>query len=206
MGEASGLLDALRQLGLRGVSTLQLTGNRTVMVSFRDGVLRLHRGYIGAPSDVLHAIVLFVNGPAAARRTARARLLSHPVTTSPCEPRPVRPHPDDQALADRLREAHARLNAERFGGELNAVMVGVSRRMRSRLGHFRPPPVDGAPAEIVISRRHLRRHGWREALETLLHEMVHQWQHEQAMPVDHGPAFRAKARTVGIAPRARRTA
>jgi hypothetical protein len=35
--------------------------------------------------------------------------------------------------------------------------------------------------------------------------MVHQWQDEQCMPIDHGAAFRRKAREVGISPRARRT-
>jgi hypothetical protein len=56
----------------------------------------------------------------------------------------------------------------------------------------------------VISRRHLRRHGWTEALATLVHEMVHQWQDERGGPVDHGRAFRAKAREVGVPAAARR--
>jgi hypothetical protein len=56
----------------------------------------------------------------------------------------------------------------------------------------------------VLSRRHVQKHGWREALHTLLHEMVHQWQHEAGHPVDHGAAFRRKAREVGITPAARR--
>jgi hypothetical protein len=55
-----------------------------------------------------------------------------------------------------------------------------------------------------MSRTHISRHGWREAMHTLLHEMVHQWQHETGQPVDHGTAFRQKARDVGIAPAARR--
>jgi hypothetical protein len=33
---------------------------------------------------------------------------------------------------------------------------------------------------------------------------VHQWQAETGLPIDHGPAFRAKAAAVGIAPQARR--
>jgi hypothetical protein len=56
----------------------------------------------------------------------------------------------------------------------------------------------------VLSRGHVTRHGWRETMHTLLHEMVHQWQHETGRPVDHGPEFRAKAREVGITPAARR--
>jgi len=38
----------------------------------------------------------------------------------------------------------------------------------------------------------------------MLHEMVHQWQAETGLPVDHGPLFRAKAREVGVLPAARR--
>ena len=59
-------------------------------------------------------------------------------------------------------------------------------------------------ARIVISRRLLKQHPWRDVEETLLHEMVHQWQAESALPVDHGTGFRRKARAVGIEPSARR--
>jgi hypothetical protein len=41
-----------------------------------------------------------------------------------------------------------------------------------------------------------------EVLDTLLHEMVHQWQDETGRPVDHGREFRRKAREVGIEPTA----
>ena len=77
--------------------------------------------------------------------------------------------------------------------------------MRARLGHYMSAAPSGEPAEIVVSRRHIRRHGWEEALHTLLHEMVHQWQDETGHPIDHGRVFRAKARDVGVAPSARRT-
>ena len=50
----------------------------------------------------------------------------------------------------------------------------------------------------------MKRHGWDEALHTLLHEMVHQWQDETGRPLDHGAGFRRKAREVGIIPAARR--
>ena len=76
--------------------------------------------------------------------------------------------------------------------------------MRSRLGHYTAATALGDAAEIAISWSHLRRHGWEEALHTLLHEMVHQWQDETGRPIDHGAAFRAKARDVGIEAAARR--
>jgi hypothetical protein len=98
---------------------------------------------------------------------------------------------------------HRRLNAERFAGALRPITVRVSRRMKSRLGHY-SPAVGAMPAEIAISRRHIRRHGWDDAIETLVHEMVHQWQAETGAPLDHGPGFRRKAVEVGIRPRAKR--
>ena len=77
--------------------------------------------------------------------------------------------------------------------------------MKSRLGHYTAGTAAGEPAEIAISRAHLRKHGWEEVLHTLLHEMVHQWQDETGHPIDHGRVFRAKAREVGVVPSARRT-
>ena len=77
--------------------------------------------------------------------------------------------------------------------------------MRRRLGHYVAPTRAGDPAEIAISRRHLRRDGWAQAVETLLHEMVHQWQDERGLPIDHGRTFRKKAREVGIPASASRT-
>jgi hypothetical protein len=109
----------------------------------------------------------------------------------------------DAAAAVKFTARHAELNAERFGGELQPITIEVSPRLRSRLGYYRVATVQH-PGLIVISRRHLRRHGWDEACDTLLHEMVHQWQDETGKPVDHGRHFRAKARAVGALPRARR--
>jgi hypothetical protein len=109
----------------------------------------------------------------------------------------------DRAAAARFAARHAELNSEQFGGTLRPIQVEVSRRLRSRLGYYRVASPRHAGL-IVISRRHLRRHGWTEAFETLLHEMVHQWQDENGLPVDHGAQFRAKARAVGAIPRARR--
>ena len=103
-----------------------------------------------------------------------------------------------------LARWHARYNAEHFHGRLRSVSLRVSRRMRSRLGHY-TCAAHGEPAEIALSWRHIRRDGWDEAKHTLLHEMVHQWQDESGHTIDHGPKFRAKAREVGVAPCARRT-
>jgi len=120
------------------------------------------------------------------------------------KPRVMHTHPDDEFIAGKLCEWHTRLNAERFGGALKPIAVRVSRRMKSRLGHYAPAQ-RGQPPEIAISRRHVKRHGFAQAVQTLLHEMVHQWQDESKLPLGHGADFRSKAVEVGITARARRT-
>jgi len=201
---AAALLTRLRTLGLSRIHRCCLTRNRHVMVSFSGGALRVHEGYISAPADVLRAIVVFVEGRTRAERLAAQRIIvGHPVTASPSVRRP-RTRPEDRAMVTELGRWHERYNGEHFHGRLKRVTLRVSRRMRSRLGHY-TCAAHGEPAEIAISWRHIRRDGWEEARHTLLHEMVHQWQDETGQDIDHGPKFRAKAREVGVAPFARRT-
>ena len=202
--DADELLARLRELGLRRIARCSLTRNRNVMVSFRGADLRVHEGYLEAPPEVHVAIVRFIEGRTRTeRRIARRRIIEFGVSTPGRPARRERMRPEDEPLAARLAEYHTRYNAEHFGGVLSSVPVRVSRRMRSRLGHYTAAK-DGEGAEIAISWRHLRRHGWSEALHTLLHEMVHQWQDESGLPLDHGPRFRAKAREVGIEASAKR--
>jgi SprT-like family protein len=203
--DAEELLSCLRELGLRRITRCQLTRNRNVMVSFRGAELRVHEGYLEAPLEVHTAIVRFIEGRTRVeRRIARRRIVEFGVATpGDGQVRRERMRTEDEPLAARLAEYHARYNAEHFDGALSSVPVRVSRRMRSRLGHYTAAK-DGQGAEIAISWRHLRRHGWSEALHTLLHEMVHQWQDESGLPLDHGPRFRAKAREVGIEASAKR--
>jgi hypothetical protein len=76
--------------------------------------------------------------------------------------------------------------------------------MKRRLGELSVEAKTGRAAEIALSRRHLLRHPWGEVEQTMLHEMVHQWQAETGLPVDHGLGFRNKAREVGVHPQAKR--
>ncbi len=105
-------------------------------------------------------------------------------------------------------ERHTRLydalNARHFAGGLPALPLRVSRRMKTRLGQLTLERATGRPVEIAIGARHLAAHGWAAVTETLLHEMVHVWQWQSGRPVDHGPAFRDKARAVGVHAAARR--
>jgi hypothetical protein len=203
---ADEFLTRLRDLGLKRIQICRLTRNRNVMVSFRGPELRVHRGFLDAPQEIHLAIVAFVEGRTKAeRRIAQKRIVTYRIEDpEPARaPRREKTRPEDEPLAEKLTEWHARYNAELFGGSLKSVPVRVSRRMKSRLGHYAAATKE-CGGEIAISYRHLRRHGWSEALHTLIHEMVHQWQDETGHPLDHGPGFRAKAREVGIAPRAKR--
>lgn len=204
---ADQLLARLRALGLHGISECRLTRNRAVMVSFSGRELRVHRGYLDAPSEVLQAIVAFVSARTRAeRRAAQRTILNFPVHARAKPPvrRPEKPHPADAALTRELHQWHRHYNRRYFGGLLGDIAIRISGRMRSRLGQYTAASPYGEPAEIAISRAHMKKHGWAEALHTLLHEMVHQWQAENGHRIDHGRSFRAKAREVGVAPHARR--
>ena len=205
---ADQLLVRLREMGLKGIDRCVLTCNRSVMISFRSGVLRLNRAYLHAPSEVHRAIVAFVSGRTRrARRDAQRVILEHPIPVHEMRARrdhPPRPRPSDLPLIEAFARSHDHYNALLFGGQLSRIPIRISGRMRNRLGQYSAPCASGRPAEITISRRHIRRHGWEEALHTLLHEMVHQWQAENGMPIDHGREFRRKAREVGVEPTARR--
>lgn len=201
----------LSLLGLREVDRIQTHTNRTVMVSLNArGVLRLHRGYGAAPDRVLRAIVRFLNPriPRALRRLAEREFLGFPVEQhvppAASQRRCDRPQPGDLLLLHDLQRLHQRLNEAHFGGALGALPLRISGRMRSRLGELSVDLRTGRPIEIAISRRHLTRHPWLEVEHTMLHEMVHQWQAESGLRVDHGPTFRDRARLVGVLPRARR--
>lgn len=205
------LAHRLEQLGLRSVERVVTHTNRTVMVNLTSRrVLRLHQGYAAAPDRVLRAIVRFLDPrlPRAARRAAEREFLGFPVelhAPSPARPpRTERPRPGDVLLLQRLASLHDSFNRVHFGGALGMLPIRLSGRMRTRLGELTVDLRTGRATEIAISRRHIQRHPWSEVEHTLLHEMVHQWQAESGLTVDHGPSFRRKAAELGIERRARR--
>jgi hypothetical protein len=199
----------LRALGLHDVSRIRTHQNRSVLVSLTaKGELRVHREYAIAPDRVLHAIVRFVapRTRRADRRAAERVLLSWPISSEGASPRPPRAadqvRPGEEATINRLETRWQELNNRHFGGILAPIPIGLSSRMVRRLGELVYDRVTSQPVRIVISRRLLKQHPWREVEETLLHEMVHQWQAETGGRVDHGAGFRKKALEVGIVPRA----
>jgi len=202
----------LELLGLHPVRAVQVTDNRSVMVSLSPrGVLRIHRGYVLAPDRILKAVVRFVapRTTRAMRRAAEHEILSfRPEDHAAGPPRrrrsADRPRPGDAEKVERLERLFRDCNARHFGGALPVLPFRISGRMHTRLGQLCIRHETGEPYEITMSRRHIDRHGWDEAAHTLLHEMVHLWQHRHGHAVDHGPAFRRKAKEVGVAGSARR--
>jgi SprT-like family len=204
------LAERLRVLGSRH-TRLIIHRNTTVMLSLnRQGVLRLHEGYAFAPDRVLKAIVRFLNPrvPRPLRRLAEREFLAFPVQahapSPPGRPYRERAHPGDLRLLHRLETLHRERNARLFGGALDCIPIRLSNRMRTRLGELAVDMKSGRPLEIAMSRRHLTRHPWNEVEHTMLHEMVHQWQAQNWLPVDHGATFKRKARQVGVLPAAKR--
>jgi predicted SprT family Zn-dependent metalloprotease len=202
------LVGRLKRLGVR--RPIVVHENRTVMVSVgRSGQLRIHRGYAYSSDHILKAIIKFVNAKnRAARSAAEREVLSFSVETYlPLEGRRRRRtvQPRDRELVAELGALHEQFNAELFGDKLSTVPFRISNRMRTRLGEVTVAPRLSQLVEITISRQHWERDGRNEVEQTLLHEMIHQWQAESGRKVDHGVSFRRKAREIGVAPVARRS-
>ena len=211
MSETPDLAGRLYEIGLPGATPVVAHVNRRILVTLTArGALRVHAGYAYAPDEVLAAIVRWA-GPRTRRadRLAAQRLLTafpvHDHSAPP--PTKVRARspvvrPGDEPILARLCALHAELNERHFGGVLGEATLVLSARMRRRLGEFRPAGVFGERHEIAVGRRHLARDGWRRITETLLHEMVHQWQAETGRPLGHRSDFRLKCAAIGIEGRA----
>jgi hypothetical protein len=207
--QADQLVERLTALGLPRFKEIVPHQNEQVMLSWVPGkILRIHQGYSAAPDDVLKAIVRFVTPGVRrpARLAAKRTFLSFPADEHVPSPartaRKIRVAPQDRVAHERLVRMYQELNQVHFEGKLQTLPIRISGRMRSRLGELRLDRKTSRAVHIGISRRHIKRDGWESVTDTLLHEMVHQWQAETGVPVDHGRGFRAKAKAVGIEPRA----
>ncbi|NIN10338.1 MAG: hypothetical protein GTN62_03330 [Gemmatimonadales bacterium] len=204
------LVKRLEALGLDGALGVQVHENRTVLVSVgANGALRVHRGYAYASDRVLRAVLTFTDPDAmpADQRDAECTIVGFPVEdfVDPVRRRRgERRRRGDRKLLAELQELHRRFNHRHFGGALAAVEFRISSRMRTSLGELTVDPQANRATEIALSRRHIESDSWEEVEQTVLHEMVHQWQVESGGEPDHGPSFRRKAVAVGIAPWARR--
>ncbi|UCD25440.1 MAG: SprT-like domain-containing protein [Gemmatimonadota bacterium] len=203
------LVGRLEQLGVQW--PVKVHENRTVLVSFteRRG-LRIHRGYAYASDRVLGAVITFVSPRhrRSTRKSAEDVVVSFPVENyvrpRQRRKRRARLRPEDRKKLDILSRLHADFNVDHFGGRLAPVQFRISNRMRTRLGELSIDSRAEVAVEIAISRKHLEHDPWDDVRHTILHEMIHQWQAENGMSLDHGPTFRKKAREIGVMPRASR--
>ena len=154
----------------------------------------MHQGYQAAPDEVVAAIARWTK-PGIRRKhrlEAQRILAAFPVHAHapPTDLPSYRPAvlPGDEKIFARLHELHDQFNRAHFENGLGRVRMALSAKMRRRLGEFRLSAT--GLHEIAIGRRHLKRDGWKGVSETLLHEMVHQWQAETGRKLGHGKEFR----------------
>ena len=106
----------------------------------------------------------------------------------------------ERELANVLYGWADRFNTQ-FSLNLTTPAIGLAKLPSHTLGHYRSVPnAFGIDDEVVISLCHLDR-SLAEILRTLLHEMLHQWQHHHGHPsknAHHNDEFRAKAMALGI--------
>lgn len=202
------LRERLSQLGVS--RKVEVHENRTVLVSLtRRGIIRVHRGFAYASDRILRSIVTLMSASCrrAVRKQAERDVVSFPVdqyvtSRKRRHRRPARLREGDSGIMRELKRLHAHLNEMHFGGELAELPFRISDRMRTRLGEVTVDTSTNRAVEIAVSRRHLTRDGWQEVEHTLLHEMIHQWQAESGLTVDHGSSFKSKAAEIGIDPHA----
>src|SRR4030088_725060 len=97
----------LQRLGLGAQYRVRLTTNRTVVVSYSGGELRIPHSFVGADEEVWKAIIIFVHGRnRVSRQEARRTILEFPVARTHDPPRrrrsPERTNPADLPLIREL--------------------------------------------------------------------------------------------------------
>jgi predicted SprT family Zn-dependent metalloprotease len=100
------------------------------------------------------------------------------------------PIPITQTLAEEL---YAELNQHHFRGSLPACRIELSARLTRTAGKIWP-----RTRLIRLSRSYHELYGATELSNTILHEMIHLWLHEQNLPSGHTPLFRQKLKEVGL--------
>lgn len=115
-----------------------------------------------------------------------------------------------EALRKEIQRAHAFWNERRWGGKLAIPVFDFHPQPPNgeMLGHFRPAswePGDRRtrePDEIIFYADRCLERGMDQVCETLVHEMVHQWQHNfgkrHTKYIQHNPEWKAEAERVGL--------
>lgn len=116
----------------------------------------------------------------------------------------ARPAPTPEQFSA-FQSMYDHFNRELFDGELPQVILNFSRRAGS-LGFFAAERWDDGRArthEISLNPAHLKEREPIDVASTLVHEMVHLWQHERGAPSRvgyHNTEWATKMEEVGLVP------
>lgn len=121
---------------------------------------------------------------------------------------PARAPKPTPAQTRAFQRMYDHFNRHLFGGELAPVLLNFSRLART-YGFFAPERWQGEGRdgchEISLNPAHLATRTPREVASTLVHEMVHAWQHEHGKPSRsgyHNREWASKMEAVGLTPSA----
>ena len=104
---------------------------------------------------------------------------------------------------DNLQSAYDKFNDQLFSGELPPCLITMQRQA-STLGYFAPKRFGDDKTitdEIALNPTFFREKGSEKTLSTLVHEMVHLWQHHCGKPSRtgyHNKEWANKMRSVGL--------
>lgn len=112
-----------------------------------------------------------------------------------------------QQLYGTLQQAADHFNAQLFSGALNPCLITVQRERGSCMGFFsanRWAAPDGTTVhELAVNPAFFAKVTLLEVLQTLAHEMTHQWQHEHGQPSRsgyHNSEWADKMEAIGLMP------
>lgn len=179
--------------------------------------MNLHVAFQAAPDHVIEAFAIIVKTGGVATTAARRAgdvVLEWPELTRALEEARTSDHRRRHAVVQRccgtedqreyLRSLYHYFNATRFDGRLPGdIPLRFSNRMRSSLGHMmagRHRNGHRYVVEIALNVDLLLPGNGAERVDTLLHEMAHAADYLFSGAYDHGPSWRAWARSVGCRP------
>lgn len=120
---------------------------------------------------------------------------------------PIETSPTQQAYAE-MQTAYQHFNAALFDNQLPHCLITFNRKGVHVAGYFSPARfgrIDGGAAtdEIALNPIHFKSLGTREAMQTLVHEMTHLWQHHFGKPGRgryHNLQWADRMITIGLMP------
>jgi hypothetical protein len=109
-------------------------------------------------------------------------------------------------IYDFLTQVCTAINTECFGSELPEVLLTVKGKGRV-FGYYKQKAFISHDGEIVdeiaVNPAYFATHGFKELLQTLAHEMCHQWQYKHGTPSIrsyHNKEFAEKMKSIGLIP------